>query len=70
MTAALIALMLLELLLLLFWAPIFFRTGIVLFNQRTASWCSTSAIASSGDAMSKLWNPFARGCAPIPATVR
>ncbi|MDC7798286.1 hypothetical protein PQS91_00330 [Stenotrophomonas geniculata] len=37
MAIALIALMLLELLLLLFWAPFFFRTGIVLFNQRIAA---------------------------------
>ncbi|HDS1147928.1 MULTISPECIES: hypothetical protein [Stenotrophomonas] len=37
MAIALIALMLLELLLLLFWAPLFFRTGIVLFNQRIAA---------------------------------
>ncbi|MGF6416978.1 hypothetical protein ABH900_000439 [Stenotrophomonas sp. AN71] len=37
MAIALIALMLLELLLLLFWAPFFFRTGIVLFNQRVAA---------------------------------
>lgn len=37
MVTALIALMLLELLLLLFWAPLFFRTGIVLFNQRISA---------------------------------
>ena len=37
MAIALIALMLLELLLLLFWAPFYFRTGIVLFNQRIAA---------------------------------
>ncbi|PZS90791.1 hypothetical protein [Stenotrophomonas maltophilia] len=37
MAIAVIALMLLELLLLLFWAPLFFRTGIVLFNQRIAA---------------------------------
>lgn len=37
MAIALIALMLLELLLLLFWVPLFFRTGIVLFNQRIAA---------------------------------
>jgi len=37
MAIALIALMLMELLMLLFWAPVFFRTGIVLFNQRIAA---------------------------------
>ncbi len=37
MAIALIALMLMELLLLIFWAPFFFRTGIVLFNQRIAA---------------------------------
>ena len=37
MAIALIALMLIELLLLFAWAPLFFRTGIVLFNQRIAA---------------------------------
>ena len=37
MAIALIALMLIELLLLLAWVPLFFRTGIVLFNQRIAA---------------------------------
>ena len=37
MAIALIAVMLMELLLLIFWAPFFFRTGIVLFNQRIAA---------------------------------
>ncbi|WP_295521259.1 hypothetical protein [uncultured Stenotrophomonas sp.] len=37
MALALIALMLIELLLLFTWAPIFFRTGIVLYNQRIAA---------------------------------
>ncbi|WP_313148280.1 hypothetical protein [Stenotrophomonas sp.] len=34
MALALIALMLIELLMLFAWVPVFFRTGIVLFNQR------------------------------------
>ncbi|WMJ69144.1 hypothetical protein [Stenotrophomonas sp. 24(2023)] len=37
MAIALIALMLIELLLLFAWAPLFFRTGIVLYNQRIAA---------------------------------
>ena len=37
MAIALIALLLIEVLLMLFWAPFFFRTGIVLFNQRVAA---------------------------------
>lgn len=37
MAIALIALLLIEVLLLLLWAPFFFRTGIVLFNQRIAA---------------------------------
>ncbi|MBK0025876.1 hypothetical protein IAE57_06865 [Stenotrophomonas sp. S48] len=37
MAIALIALMLIELLLLFAWAPLFFRTGIMLFNQRIAA---------------------------------
>jgi len=37
MAIALIALLLVEVLLLLFWAPFFFRCGIVLFNQRVAA---------------------------------
>ncbi|WP_261393239.1 hypothetical protein [Stenotrophomonas maltophilia] len=37
MAIALIALMLLELLLLLFWSPLLFRTGVVLSNQRIAA---------------------------------
>ncbi|WP_313140315.1 hypothetical protein [Stenotrophomonas sp.] len=37
MALALIALMLVELLLLLRWAPFFFRSGIILFNQRVAA---------------------------------
>ncbi|WP_367382264.1 hypothetical protein [Stenotrophomonas cyclobalanopsidis] len=37
MALALIALLLIEVLLLVFWAPFFFRTGIVLFNQRVAA---------------------------------
>lgn len=37
MAIALIALLLIEVLLLVFWAPFFFRTGIILFNQRVAA---------------------------------
>jgi len=37
MAIALIALLLIEVLLLVLWAPFFFRTGIVLFNQRIAA---------------------------------
>jgi len=37
MAIALLALMLIELLLLSAWVPLFFRTGIVLFNQRIAA---------------------------------
>lgn len=37
MAIALIAVLLIEVLLLVLWAPFFFRTGIVLFNQRIAA---------------------------------
>lgn len=37
MAIALIALLLIEVLLLLLWAPFFYRTGIILFNQRIAA---------------------------------
>ncbi|WP_313206905.1 hypothetical protein [Stenotrophomonas sp.] len=37
MAIALIALLLIEVLLLSLWAPFFFRTGIILFNQRVAA---------------------------------
>ncbi|HEL4109927.1 TPA: hypothetical protein UM343_000004 [Stenotrophomonas maltophilia] len=37
MAIALIIVLLMELLLLILWAPFFFRTGIVLFNQRIAA---------------------------------
>jgi len=37
MAIALIALLLVEVLLLIFWAPFFYRTGIILFNQRVAA---------------------------------
>ncbi|HIE1097678.1 MULTISPECIES: hypothetical protein [Stenotrophomonas] len=37
MAIALIAVMLIELLLLITWAPFFYRTGIILFNQRIAA---------------------------------